>query len=129
MTNNLGIFSIDSSGGGPGIVTYADYSLVSPDKAANCGGPNTVCGAANPGDTLILWATGLGPASSDDAAGLGENMPNIPLKLWLGGIAGPGELPGPVGLLRRGGSDCLHGAGQRSYRLRCAAAGSDWRPD
>ena len=86
VANNLGIFTIDSSGGGPGIVTYADYSLVSSMKAANCGGPNTTCGAANPGDTLILWATGLGPASSDDAAGLGKNMPNIPLKLWLGGI-------------------------------------------
>ena len=61
VTRNLGIFTVDSSGGGPGIVTYADYSLVSPTKAANCGGPNTTCGAANPGDTLILWATGFGP--------------------------------------------------------------------
>lgn len=55
--NNLGIFTIDSSGAGPGIVTNADYSLVSSYKASNCGGPNTTCGAANPGDTLILWAT------------------------------------------------------------------------
>jgi uncharacterized protein (TIGR03437 family) len=88
VENNLGIFTIDSSGRGPGIVTYADYSLVSDDKAANCGGPNTTCGAANPGDTLILWATGLGPVSGNDVsgAGLGVNMPNIPLKLWLGGV-------------------------------------------
>jgi uncharacterized protein (TIGR03437 family) len=88
VANNLGIFSIDSSGGGSGIVTYADYSLVSPVKAANCGGPNTTCGAANPGDALILWATGLGPVNGSDAAGagLGVNMPDIPLKLWLGGV-------------------------------------------
>lgn len=88
VANNLGIFSIDSSGGGPGIVTYADYSLVSPTKAANCGGPNTTCGAANPGDALILWTTGLGPVNGSDAAGagLGVNMPDIPLKLWLGGV-------------------------------------------
>jgi uncharacterized protein (TIGR03437 family) len=86
-----GIFTIDSSGGGPGILTYADYSLVSAARAANCGGPSTACGAANPGDTLILWATGLGPVSGNDAsgAGLGQNMPNLPLKLWLGGVQAP----------------------------------------
>jgi uncharacterized protein (TIGR03437 family) len=83
-----GIFTIDSSGQGPGIVTYADYSLVSAAKSDSCGGPNTTCGAANPGDTLILWATGLGPVNGDDAsgAGLGLNMPNLPVILWLGGV-------------------------------------------
>jgi len=88
VANNLGIFTIDSSGQGPGIVTYPDYSLVSAGKATPCGGPNTSCGAASPGDVLILWATGLGPISGSDAAGagLGQNMPNIPLKLWIGGV-------------------------------------------
>ena len=88
VANNLGIFSIDSSGSGPGIVTYADYSLVSAAKAANCGGPDTVCGAANPGDTLILWATGLGPVNGSDASGAGLGVAiNVPLTLWLGGVA------------------------------------------
>lgn len=88
VANNVGIFTVDSSGQGPGIVTYSDYSLVSAAKADNCGGPNTACGAANPGDTLILWGTGLGPVNGDDASGvgLGVNMPNIPLTLWLGGV-------------------------------------------
>jgi len=88
VANNLALFTIDSSGTGPAIVTYPDYSLVSPYKAANCGGPNTNCGAANPGDVLILWATGLGPVSGNDTsgAGLGQNMPNIPLSVWLGGV-------------------------------------------
>jgi len=82
-----GVFTTDSTGAGPAIVTYSDYSLVSSYKASNCGGPNTTCGAANAGDTLILWATGLGPVNGDDAsgAGLGVNMPNLPLKLWIGG--------------------------------------------
>jgi uncharacterized protein (TIGR03437 family) len=88
VPNNLGIFTVTSDGVGAGIVTYADYSLVSASKAANCGGPSTTCGAANPGDTLILWATGLGPVSGSDAAGagLGVNQTNVPLKLWLGGV-------------------------------------------
>jgi uncharacterized protein (TIGR03437 family) len=99
VANNLGIFTINSSGEGPGIVTFSDYSLVSDAKASNCGGPNTTCGAANPGDTLILWATGLGPVSGNDVAGagLGVNMPNIPLKLWLGGIQAPISYQGRSG--------------------------------
>ena len=87
VNSSLGIFTIDSSGSGPAIVTYPDYSLVSPYKAANCGGPNTVCGAANPGDTLILWATGFGPVAGDaSGVGLGVNNLNLPYTLWLGGV-------------------------------------------
>src|SRR5579883_529830 len=101
-----GVFTVDSTGKGPAIVTYSDYSLVSSFKAANCGGPNTTCGAANPGDTLILWATGLGPVNGDDAsgAGLGVNMPNLPLKLWLGGVQAP--------VIYQGRSGCCVGEDQ-----------------
>ena len=88
VANNFGIFTPTSDGQGVGIVTNADYSLVSVMKAANCGGPYTTCGAANPGDTLVLWGTGLGPVNGSDAAGdgLGVNMTDIPLTLWLGGV-------------------------------------------
>jgi uncharacterized protein (TIGR03437 family) len=105
VANNLGVFSIDSSGAGPGIVTYADYSLVSAAKAANCGGPNTTCGAANPGDTLILWATGLGPVNGSDASGAGLGVPiNVPLTLWLGGVQAP--------IIYQGRSGCCVGEDQ-----------------
>ena len=88
VASNLGVLTIDSSGTGPALITYPDYSLVSPAKAANCGGPSTTCGAANPGDILTLWGTGLGPVNGDDASGsgLGVNMPNIPLTVWVGGV-------------------------------------------
>ena len=106
---NVGIFTINSSGSGPAIVTYPDYSLVSGFRAippAVCGGPNTVCGAANPGDTLILWATGLGSVSGSDAsgAGLGQSMPNVPLSLWLGGVRVP--------IVYQGRSGCCIGEDQ-----------------
>jgi uncharacterized protein (TIGR03437 family) len=88
IANNLGIFTIDSSGQGPGIVTYPDYSLVSSAPVTPCGGPYTFCGAANPGDTLVLWATGLGPVTGNDASGAGLGVAiNVPLTLWLGGVA------------------------------------------
>ena len=99
VANNLGIFTIGSDGQGPGIVSYPDYSLVSAAKDAQCGGPNTYCGAANPGDTLILWATGLGPVNGSDAsgAGLSQNMPDIPLTVWLGGVQAPVTYQGRSG--------------------------------
>jgi uncharacterized protein (TIGR03437 family) len=98
VANNLGLFSIDSSGSGPGIVTFPDYSLVSAAKIAGCGGPNTECGSANPGDTLILWATGLGPVNGSDAAGAGLGQAiNVPLTLWLGGVQAPVTYQGRSG--------------------------------
>jgi len=104
--NGPGIFTINSTGTGPGIVTYPDYSLISPSKAANCGGPNTTCGAANPGDTLIIWATGLGPIPGNDAsgAGLGQNMPSLLLTVWVGGMQAP--------VLYQGRSGCCIGEDQ-----------------
>ena len=78
VQNNLGIFTVSQNGSGPGIVTFADYSFVSVAKAAN------------PGDVLILWGTGLGPVSADDASGPQPgNMATLPLKLWLGGVSAP----------------------------------------
>jgi uncharacterized protein (TIGR03437 family) len=84
--SNVGIFTVTSDGQGAGIVTYPDYSLVSATKAANCGGVYTTCGAANPGDVLTIWATGLGPVNGSDSAGagLGVNMSDLPLTIWLG---------------------------------------------
>jgi len=87
VANNVGIFSVTENGQGAGIVTYADYSLVSSTKAAN------------PGDTLIIWATGLGPVSGNELAGaqLGINMPSIPLTVWLGGVQAPVTYQGRSG--------------------------------
>ena len=106
VTSNLGIFTATSDGQGVGIVTNGDYSLVSVTKAANCGGVYTTCGAANPGDTLVLWATGLGPVSGSDSAGvgLGVNIPNLPLTLWLGGV--------PAQVTYQGRSGCCIGEDQ-----------------
>ncbi len=82
-----GLFTVDSSGTGPAIVTYPDYSLVSAVRATNCGGPNTACGSANAGDTLTLWMTGLGPVPGGDGPGsLGQSIPNLPLTVWVGGV-------------------------------------------
>jgi uncharacterized protein (TIGR03437 family) len=93
VRSNFGTFAVNQAGSGPGIVTYADYSLVS---ASN---------AANPGDTLILWGTGLGPVSGDETAGpLPGDMPAVPVKVWLGVI--------PANVIYRGRSGCCIGEDQ-----------------
>lgn len=108
VSNNLGIFTITSSGAGIGIVTYPDYSLVSSvpgtgSQADTCTGggacPDTYTGAAMPGDVLTIWATGLGPISGNDASGsgLGVNMPSIPLTVWLGGVSATATYQGRSG--------------------------------
>ncbi|MDQ6666526.1 MAG: hypothetical protein M3Z23_19275, partial [Acidobacteriota bacterium] len=54
---DFGIYTVNSAGSGPGIVTFADYSLVALNHAAN------------PGEALILWGTGLGPVAGNEAVG------------------------------------------------------------
>jgi len=114
---SVGLFTVDSSGGGPAIVTYPDYSLVSAVPAANCGGPNTACGSANAGDTLTLWATGLGPLPGNDGpSSLGQSIPS-PLTVWLGGVqaqffikADPGAASGWTKLSSRFRTTCPRAA-------------------
>jgi len=105
LQSNLGIFTVNSQGSGAAIVTYPDYSLVSRTRAANCGGPNTNCGAANPGQTLILWATGLGPVTGNESATPQPgDMTNVPLRLWIGGQSAE--------IVYRGRSGCCVGEDQ-----------------
>src|SRR5206468_12312422 len=75
LTNNFGVYSVPQNGSGPGIVTFADYSLVSQTKAAN------------PGETLIIWGTGLGAVTGDEAAGaLPGDLTNIPVRVLVAGV-------------------------------------------
>jgi uncharacterized protein (TIGR03437 family) len=53
----FGIYSVNSSGMGNGVITSADYKLKS------------LTAAGRPGESLILWGTGLGPVAGVEAAG------------------------------------------------------------
>jgi uncharacterized protein (TIGR03437 family) len=95
VANNFGIFTEAQNGQGIAVATNPDYSLVSAIPGTGSlggGGPDTYNGAANPGDTLTLWGTGLGPVSGSDAAGVGLSQPitipsSTPLTMWVGGVA------------------------------------------
>lgn len=71
---SFGIVSVNSAGSGPGIITNSAYSVI---------GYNT---AAHPGDTLIIWGTGLGAISGSDAnpPPVG-NVGSAPPPVYVGG--------------------------------------------
>lgn len=107
----FGIFSLDSSGQGVGVFTYAsgDPPLV-----------NGLVASANPGEVWTLWGTGLGAAAGDDASG--------PLP---GALASAAQLPEvevlvggePVETIYQGRSGCCAGLDQISFTVPVGAAG------
>lgn len=54
LAANFGTFTLNEAGSGPGVVTDTSYN------------PITMINAAHPGQTLILWGTGLGPITGDE---------------------------------------------------------------
>ncbi|MDQ2901308.1 MAG: hypothetical protein M3Y07_16150, partial [Acidobacteriota bacterium] len=101
---DFGIYTVNSAGSGPGIVTYADYSLVTVNKSAN------------PGEALILWGTGLGPVSGSEANGaLPGDQPGLPAEVYVGGTQ--------ASLLYRGRSGCCAGLDQIVFTVPAGAEG------
>jgi uncharacterized protein (TIGR03437 family) len=54
VKSSVGTFTINQGGSGPGVVTDANYKVI------------TQTNSAKPGQTLILWATGAGPVTFDE---------------------------------------------------------------
>jgi uncharacterized protein (TIGR03437 family) len=96
--NNFGVYTVSQNGAGFGIVTFADYSLVTQTKAAN------------PGETLIIWGTGLGAVTGNEAAGaLPGDMTNLPVTVTVGGV--------PATVVYRGRSGCCVGEDQIVFQV------------
>jgi uncharacterized protein (TIGR03437 family) len=66
----FGMFTLNQGGRGPAVV----QNFVSQTQVP----VNTILNAATPGQSVILWGTGLGPATGDDGAGpLPGALPNL----------------------------------------------------
>ncbi|HWE00316.1 MAG TPA: hypothetical protein VG345_14800, partial [Bryobacteraceae bacterium] len=74
VKSNFGISTLNQTGTGPAVVTFGDYSVASGTKSAKTG------------DTLILWGTGLGPISGDDAAAPTPSDLGTPVSVFVGGV-------------------------------------------
>jgi uncharacterized protein (TIGR03437 family) len=86
LAGNFGTLTLNSAGSGPAVVTDASYV------------PITMVNAAHPGDTLILWGTGLGAASGD------ETEPPRQVNLNTGVEVLVGDKPATVSYGGRGSS-------------------------
>jgi uncharacterized protein (TIGR03437 family) len=72
--HDFGVFAVNQGGSGPGVITNAISNVV-----------NSQTAAANPGDLLDIWGTGLGAVAGNEAAGpLPGNIANLPLQVFVG---------------------------------------------
>ena len=73
-TNSFGIFSINSSGSGPGVITAANGDLFSVNSPAYAAG------------SAIIWGTGIGSSPEDDGSAPPQqiNLSNVPLSVYVG---------------------------------------------
>lgn len=119
VANNVGVFTLSQDGQGLAIATFPDYSLVSAvpgtgslaDTCTAAGQtcPDTYLGAAQPGDVITLWATGLGPVSGGDSmASLGQSV-GAAFTLWIGGVQVP--------ITYQGRSGCCIGEDQIQFTV------------
>ena len=88
----LGIFTLNSAGSGPGVVTDGNYT------------PVTFTTSLNPGQAGIIWANGLGGVTpNEDINGANGAIPNrTQVEVFVGGKNAPvlyaGRTPGATGL-------------------------------
>ncbi len=90
-----GIFTVDGSGAGDGLIAHADGSLVSPAKPASAG------------EEVVIFATGLGATNPSVATGNAADQVNttvLPVSVTIGGkiaaVTYGGLIQGWVGLYR-----------------------------
>jgi uncharacterized protein (TIGR03437 family) len=102
VPSSFGVFTLNSAGTGPGIITDASKKVNGIDTVV------TKTTAMNPGDVGIIWGTGLGPVSGDESAGaLPADQPSIPVEVYVGGL--------PAALTYRGRSGCCSGLDQIAF--------------
>jgi uncharacterized protein (TIGR03437 family) len=72
--NSFGVFSVNSNGLGVGVITGTNYELY------------PVSSPAKPGDTAVIWGTGLGASPGDTGFAPPQqiDMPNLPLLVYVG---------------------------------------------
>ncbi len=91
VANNVGVFTLNTTGSGDAVATLpATNTVVSPSNAPN------------PGETVTLWATGLGAVTGDESQPAQQaDLTNVPLKVLIGGQ--------PANVLFRGRNACCSG--------------------
>jgi uncharacterized protein (TIGR03437 family) len=104
VNNGFGIFTANSGGFGPGIVQNVISGTEQPI--------NSLTATAQPGQAVILWGTGLGPATfPDNAAPVPGNLPGA-VEIYVGG-----KPVAAADILYAGRTPCCSGIDQLVFRL------------
>ncbi len=97
VNSAFGTFSLNQAGSGPGIITNFESATAQP--------VNTALRSARPGQTLILYGTGLGPlpaGNADNTAAPAVTINQANVELFVGNRVAPvayaGRAPGFAGL-------------------------------
>ena len=78
VKSSFGIFAVNQSGTGQGVLQNVNSQTDRPFNSSTV--------SAQPGQVIILWGTGLGPVSGNEAGGpLPGDMPNLNVHVWVGG--------------------------------------------
>ncbi|HYO82905.1 MAG TPA: hypothetical protein VES20_15975 [Bryobacteraceae bacterium] len=77
VPSSFGIFTVNQRGSGPGIVQNV---ISEADRPINA-----LTAPARPGQTMVLWGTGLGPTTQNEAAGAVPGDLPVSLEVWVGG--------------------------------------------
>jgi len=74
VASSFGVFTTNSQGSGPGIITNSNYQVL------------TLTSALHPGDVGIIWGTGIGASPGDDGSHppLQTNLTNINVSVYVG---------------------------------------------
>ena len=108
----FGIYSISSAGSGPGILQNFNSAADQPI--------NSLTIAAQPGQAITLWGTGLGPvAYADNIAPTPGSLPT-PVEVFVGGV--------PASVLYSGRSPCCSGTDQVVFTVPAGAPSGCWVP-
>jgi uncharacterized protein (TIGR03437 family) len=101
-SSSFGVFTLNSAGTGPGIITDASKKVNGIDTVV------THTTAMNPGDIGIIWGTGLGPVTGDESnSALPGDMPSLGVQVFVGGL--------PASLTYSGRSGCCSGLDQIAF--------------
>jgi len=99
----MGLFTLSSSGLGPGSVTALNGAI------------NSFATAAQPGETLTAWGTGLGPISGSDFT-IPSSFPNFPgVEVFVGTQSAK--------VIYAGRSGCCGGVDQVSFQVPAGVGG------
>lgn len=102
VRSSFGTFTLNQAGSGPGVIENYNSALDHPI--------NTITQSARPGQVVILWGTGLGPVSGNEAAQpLPGDLTNVNVRVLVG--------QREARLLYRGRSGCCVGLDQVSFEV------------